>query len=75
MSNPNTITRSQSKSYLRISSKVFLQMCMQKISAANSCSGGQDYVTKGIVLGWLATFWDKQQGVFIVMQLLNRMIE
>jgi hypothetical protein len=48
---------------------------MQKISAANSCSGGQDYVTKGIVLGWLATFWDKQQGVFIVMQLLNRMIE
>jgi hypothetical protein len=50
-------------------------MCEQKISAANSCSGRQDYVTKGIILGRLATFWDEQQGVFIVMQLLNRMIE
>jgi hypothetical protein len=39
-------------------------MCMQKISAANSCSGRQDYVMKGIVLGRLAIFWDKQQGVF-----------
>jgi hypothetical protein len=52
-----------------------MQMCMQKISAANSCSGRQDYVTKGIVLGRLATFWDEQQGVFIAMQLLNRTIE
>ncbi len=50
-------------------------MCEQKISAANTCSRRQDYVTKGIVLGQLATLWDKQQGVFIVMQLLNRMIE
>jgi hypothetical protein len=48
---------------------------MQKIRGGDSCSGRQDYVTKGIVLGRLATFWDKQQGVFIVMQLLNRMIE
>jgi hypothetical protein len=40
-------------------------MCEQKNNAANSCSESQDYVMKGIVLGWLAIFWDKQQSVFI----------
>jgi hypothetical protein len=44
-------------------------MCEQKIKVANSCFGLQDYVTKGIVLGRLARFWDKQQSVFIAMQL------
>jgi len=31
-------------------------MCGQKNSIANSCFVVQDYVTKGIILGWMTAF-------------------